>query len=167
VAPKKGGSTLKQETLEFNDTDTITFYFRTDGSGNEYLGYYAEVVGYDGDGNIIGIEEEDLIPVEKNSVFTPSAMGAGILKIATGMEMNYTTIKGLSTANASYPSTIDLSEYVGTDDKTPFLLIAQLKTASGSSEGTGTVIYYDGNGTTQVIGYTAPTSASDTDLTDL
>lgn len=42
---KLGGKTLTVEEFTFPGTDTLTFTFKTDGSGNNYLGYYAEVTG--------------------------------------------------------------------------------------------------------------------------
>lgn len=42
---KLGGKTLTVEEFTFPGTDTVTFTFKTDGSGNNYLGYYAEVTG--------------------------------------------------------------------------------------------------------------------------
>lgn len=50
---KYGGSTLKQTVLTFENTNTVNFYFKSDSGGNAYLGYYAEVRGYDADGNFI------------------------------------------------------------------------------------------------------------------
>ena len=50
--PKYGGTTLTRKELTFEDTDTITFYFKTDSSTDAYLGYYAECRAYDKEGNI-------------------------------------------------------------------------------------------------------------------
>lgn len=50
--PKYGGATLTRKELTFENTDTITFYFKTDSSADAYLGYYAECRAYDGEGNL-------------------------------------------------------------------------------------------------------------------
>lgn len=57
--PKYGGRTLTRKELTFEDTDTITFYFKSDSSTDGYLGYYAECRGYDEEGNVI----TNLLPV--------------------------------------------------------------------------------------------------------
>lgn len=49
--PKYGGTTLTRKELTFENTDTITFYFKSDGSTDTYLGYYAECRAYDKEGN--------------------------------------------------------------------------------------------------------------------
>lgn len=61
-ATKYGGTTLKTTELLFENTDTITFYFRSDSSGSNYLGYYAECTA----------EKEVL------NTFKPEEMAAGI-----------------------------------------------------------------------------------------
>ena len=73
---KYGDKTLSQVELEFDNTDTITFYFKTDGSSDNYLGYYAECTGYDADGNVIycTIQEEKEVP----NIFLPTEMPAAI-----------------------------------------------------------------------------------------
>jgi hypothetical protein len=53
TATKYGGKTLTRTQLTFEDTDTITFYFRSDTSNGNYLGYYAECRGYDENNEII------------------------------------------------------------------------------------------------------------------
>lgn len=77
-ATKYGGSFLTPPIveLEFDNTDTITFYFKTDGSNNMYLGYYAECTGYDADGNVIEclMQEEKEVP----NTFLPTEMSVAI-----------------------------------------------------------------------------------------
>ena len=69
-----GGKTLKEVELEFSNTDVITFYFKSDGSNDKYLGYYAECRGYDADGNpaktTIVISEEEVPNTYKVSDFS-------------------------------------------------------------------------------------------------
>ena len=76
TATKYGNKTLSQIELEFDNTDIITFYFRSDGSNSDYLGYYAECIGYDVDGNIINfiVEEEEEVP----NTYLPTEMSAAI-----------------------------------------------------------------------------------------
>lgn len=82
--PKRGGTTLTQEELEFLNTDTVTFYFRSDSSNGNYLGYYAEVIGYDESGNVIQQAEEIRIPIERARVFKPSEMSQAVESISSG-----------------------------------------------------------------------------------
>ena len=49
--PKYTGTTLTRKELIFENTDTITFYFFSDASSADYLGYYAECRAYDKEGN--------------------------------------------------------------------------------------------------------------------
>lgn len=51
------GSSLQQTVLTFENTDTVNFYFRSDGSNSSFLGYYAEVRGLDENGEIIKANE--------------------------------------------------------------------------------------------------------------
>lgn len=60
--PKYGGTTLTRKELIFEDTDTITFYFKSDSSNDTYLGYYAECRGYDEEGNIVGTPIYEEVP---------------------------------------------------------------------------------------------------------
>lgn len=62
-ATKYGGKTLDRTQLTFNNTDTITFYFRSDASNSSYLGYYAECRGYDADDNLVEIMMPEFVPV--------------------------------------------------------------------------------------------------------
>ena len=73
---KYGDVTLSQVELEFDNTDTITFYFKSDSSNGGYLGYYAECTGYDADGNAIDciMQEEKEVP----NVFLPTEMPVAI-----------------------------------------------------------------------------------------
>ena len=100
---KYGGKTLTKTTLTFSG-DTVTFYFRSDSSGSNYLGYYAEITGVNG--NNEAIMEDILVPIEVPNVFKPSQMGEaisnipgmGVLKsaIITGTISNYTAIYDLT-----------------------------------------------------------------------
>lgn len=77
---KYGGTAAKTVELTFKDTDTITFYFYSDTSGNNFLGYYAEVYGYDSNGDIMYSDEmEDVeVPYEVRREFLPSEMSVAI-----------------------------------------------------------------------------------------
>ena len=56
-----GGSTTTTKTLTF-DGNTVTFCFRSDGSNDSYLGYYAEITALDADGNVL--EEGSTVTVD-------------------------------------------------------------------------------------------------------
>lgn len=73
---KYGGSTLKTVELTFENTDTVTFYFKSDTSGNNFLGYYAEVYGYDSNGEFI--YDQTIISTELKREFLPSEMSSAI-----------------------------------------------------------------------------------------
>lgn len=77
---KYGGTTIKTVELTFQNTDTITFHFYSDSSGNNYLGYYAEVYGYDSNGELMVSDEmEDIeVPYEVKREFLPSEMSVAI-----------------------------------------------------------------------------------------
>lgn len=81
---KYGGTAAKTVELTFKDTDTITFYFYSDTSGNNYLGYYAEVYGYDSNGELMVSDEmEDVeVPYEVKREFLPSEMSVAIDSIS-------------------------------------------------------------------------------------
>lgn len=72
---KYGGSALSTRTLTFTG-DTITFCFRSDSGVSNYLGYYAEITGFDADGNVIGTGETvtEYIPTEVPNIFRPCDM---------------------------------------------------------------------------------------------
>lgn len=75
-----GGTTWTQIDLEFTDTDTVTFFFHSDDSTHNYLGYYAECTGYDADGNpatYIETTEEEVV-----NTYKPADMAAAIDDIA-------------------------------------------------------------------------------------
>lgn len=70
---KLGGTTRQEKEYEFPGTDTVAFYFKSDSSNGNYLGYYAEVTGYT-------VEEVEL-PLPE---YTPVEMAEAISAIETG-----------------------------------------------------------------------------------
>lgn len=83
-ATKYGGSTLTEKTLTFDNTDTVTFYFKSDGSSSSYLGYYAEVIGFDSNGEQIKDYDNIIItqvPIEVPNIFQPNQMGDAVSSI--------------------------------------------------------------------------------------
>lgn len=88
-AEKFGGNATNipyyEKYLRFDNTDTITFYFQTDGSGNKFLGYYAECIGYDADGNVILSEELGEWEEEVPNVYGPLEMPQAIDDIPVGL----------------------------------------------------------------------------------
>lgn len=65
--------------------DTITFHFYSDSSGNTYLGYYAECVGYDSEGNVVLSNEIGEIEKEVFNGYSSAEMAAAIDAIPVGM----------------------------------------------------------------------------------
>lgn len=148
--PKKGGTVLTQETLAFPNTDTVTFYFKSDSTGNDYLGYYAEVIGYDADGNKM-LEDtlsEIQVPYEVPNVFTPSQMGQAILDNQS--QLKFIDVRETTTSfNRSHPATIDISNYIGTQDNKEFYLCVMLYSANITTStpgGYAMILHYDGSG---------------------
>jgi hypothetical protein len=75
---------LKMVTLYFDDTDTVTFHFHSDnGIEDNLLGYYAEVVAVDADGNVAEIEQT-FDNLELPNTFKPSEMANAINSIPSG-----------------------------------------------------------------------------------
>lgn len=95
---KYGGKTLTQTTLTFAG-DSVTFFFKSDGSGGSYLGYYAEVTGYDADGNVLINEWKD-VEVEVPNTFKPKDMANAIENIqGGGFDIKYTQVVLTSMGN--------------------------------------------------------------------
>ena len=84
---KYGGTTLKRKSLTITG-DTVTFTFKSDSSNGSYLGYYAEVVGLDADGNVLqetvpAWDEEVYGDVEVPHVYKPRDMASAITSIGS------------------------------------------------------------------------------------
>ena len=110
-----GGTTLKEIELEFPNTDVITFYFKSDGSTDNYLGYYAECRGYDADGNpamgTVVIEEE--VP----NTYKVSDFSTAIANISGGVgDIKYTQAI-LTTMGNGVIGPFNIYDYVDDFDK--------------------------------------------------
>lgn len=93
-ATKYGDSTIQYVELSFS-SDTITFYFHSDSSGNTFLGYYAECVGYDSEGNVILSDIIGELEKEVFNGYSSAEMAMAIDNIETGIiipeeELSYT-----------------------------------------------------------------------------
>lgn len=80
---KLGGNSLTQRTFTYAG-DSVSFYFKSDGSNGEYLGYYAEVRGFDAEGNPILGEEITRIPIYETQAckeYKPTEMADAIQDI--------------------------------------------------------------------------------------
>lgn len=118
---KYGGKTRTQKTLTFPG-DTVTFYFKSDSSGSDFLGYYAEITGVDE--NNEAIMEDILVPIEVPNVFKPSQMGEAISNIPGMGVLKSAIITG--TVNRSlYTATYDLTGYVEDITKPTWFLFAR------------------------------------------
>lgn len=157
---KYGGNSsgTQRASLEFSDTDTITFYFKSDNSQSSYLGYYAEITGYLADDT--PVEEPIYGKVEKTSMFTPSEMGEAVLRCKKEIKFQPIT-SGTTSFNYANPATRDISAYINTNN-TPFyyfIVLGATSTSASGNLGVSTCLYYDGeNKTMRVLGTSTPST---------
>lgn len=116
-----GGKTLTKKTLTFSG-DTVTFYFKSDSSGSDYLGYYAEITGVNE--NNEAIMEDILVPIEVPNVFKPSQMGEAISNIP-GMGVLKSAIITGTMDGSLMTTTYDLTGYVEDITKPTWFLFAR------------------------------------------
>ena len=135
-----GGQTLKEVELEFSNTDVITFYFRSDSSNENYLGYYAECRGYDADGNpaktTIVISEEEVPNTYKVSDFSTA-----IANISSGGcigDIKYTQVVLTNMSNGVI-GPFSIYDYVDDFDKI-LGLVVRVSTDSGGRNNTQTYL---------------------------
>ena len=136
-----GGTTLKEVELEFSNTDVITFYFKSDGSNDKYLGYYAECRGYDADGNpaktTIVISEEEVPNTYKVSDFSTAI--ANISSGGGGIgDIKYTQVV-LTTMGNGVIGPFSIYDYVDDFDKI-LGLVVRVSTDSGGKNNTQTYL---------------------------
>ena len=120
-ATKYGGKTLTKTTLTFSG-DTATFYFKSDSSGSDYLGYYAEITAVNE--NNEAIMEDILVPIEVPNVFKPSQMGEAISNIP-GMGVLKSAIITGKNDGTLMAVTYDLTGYVEDITKPTWFLFAR------------------------------------------
>lgn len=77
VEQRYGGVAKTTTTINI-DGDSVTIFFQSDGSGSTYFGYYAEIRGYDENGNLLGGVSQP------GETYRPCDMADAILSIATG-----------------------------------------------------------------------------------
>lgn len=128
---KYGGKTRTKTTLTFSG-DTVTFYFKSDGSGSDYLGYYAEITGVNE--NNEAIMEDILVPIEVPNVFKPSQMGEAISNIPGMGVLKSAIITGTSDGNLM-TVTYDLTGYVEDITKPTWFLFARQYNGGSSADG--------------------------------
>ena len=117
--PKYGGTTLTRKELTFENTDTITFYFKSDSSSDAFLGYYAECRAYDEEGNAFRqpIYEEVLNTMTVDTMISTinnlsSSVGKGPLKtVATTIPFNTSILTVNITDDFQLPCFISISAY--------------------------------------------------------
>lgn len=135
-ATKYGGTTRATKILEFTDTDTVTFYFKSDSSNSNYLGYYAEITGFDSEGKAIlntEIEEEIKTPIEVPNVFTPAQMGE-VISAMPGMGTLKSVIITGDIDGSAMTATYNLTNYVKEITKPTWLLIARQYSGTQKSD---------------------------------
>ena len=93
-ATKYGGQSILNYKLIFENTDTITFFFRTDGSTGGFLGYYAECMGYDVDGNVLMSDELADVEREVLNDYSPLEMPQAIDDIPDPIEIEPVVLTG-------------------------------------------------------------------------
>lgn len=141
-ATKYANKTLTRTTKTFENTDTITFYFRSDSSNDSYLGYYAECRGYDENDNLI-TESIPMITVPK--LLTVDEMITGLNNAMAGMRYDDTTVKfGNSAITQGTTIYGDVSPLVGKNDDKPFVL--RISPRFSTSAVSYLTFYYDGKG---------------------
>lgn len=128
---KYGGKTRTKTTLTFSG-DTVTFYFKSDSSGSDYLGYYAEITGVDE--NNEAIMEDILVPIEVPNVFKPSQMGEAISNIPGMGVLKSAIITGTSDNNLM-TITYDLTGYAEDITKPTWFLFARQYNDGSSEQG--------------------------------
>lgn len=152
-ATKYANKTLTRTTKTFNDTDTITFYFKSDNSNDDYLGYYAECRGYDENDNIIEIWE-----TEYEEVPNTMTVNEMIEKLEAGIKMNVDTSlffnSGLN--STSKTATIPVGEIIENASTTAFILI--FTACFSSTTYSRVVVFYDGAGNSNELKSTQYTS---------
>ena len=126
---KYGGTTLKRQTMAI-EGNRVDFTFRSDSSGNNYLGYYAEVLGVDADGNIL----QDIVPawdediyedVEVENIYKPREMADAIKSIKG--QMSYVTL------TRKDDKSFDISPYVSEGDNFILYFSQAMGNSTGSS----------------------------------
>ena len=156
TATKYGGKTLTRKTLTFENTDTITFYFKSDTSDGSYLGYYAECAGYDENDNLITelpsyVEVPNTLTIgeiiEELSMISPPVLHC-VSKIPTEkLTYYYKGDEGLSASNFDQVK-INVEEY----NPSQLILILRGGTSSNYTAG-DVVLFYDGATWTKVAGF--------------
>lgn len=127
----------KESTFEGTDTVTIKAYYK--------MAYYIEICGLDADGNEMPYYESEA-ETEIANTFKPSEMAEAIDLIGAGFKFAHFDM-GLSSDSLTTQRNVDISNYIGTTDKNPFIFVLSLHTSTSSSSGSGVAVvtYYNGS----------------------
>lgn len=147
----KGSSTDKIKyyatttTTEYNlvveGVDTAIFYCKVANASSNYLGYYAEIIGYDENGNLI----EDVKEIQEPNTYYPSQMGSAIADIKFMPTIYKSNKSWHSGSTDDYYFVLDLRSVFGTEENPlPFRIDIKASTNSTSNNATGSYIYKDG-----------------------
>lgn len=140
-ATKYANKTLTRTTQTFLNTDTITFYFKSDSSNDSYLGYYAECRGYDENDNIIELWE-----TEYEEVPNTMTINEMIEKLEAGIKMSMDTSLFFNSGgnSTSKTATIPVGQIMENASTTAFILI--FTACFSSTNYSRVVVFYDGAG---------------------
>ena len=133
-------TTTTEYNLVVEGVDKAVFYCRVANASTD-LGYYAEIVGYDENGNLI----EDVKEIEEPNTYYPSQMGPAIANIKSIPTMYKSTASWHSGLTSDNEFIIDLRSVFGTEENPlPFRIDIKASTNSTSNNATGSYIYKDG-----------------------
>lgn len=144
-ATKYGGTKKTTQVLTFENTDTVSFYFKSDSSNCSFFGYYAEVTGLDADGRLI----TDGVP---STTFRPCDMAAAIAGIVAGgngeggaSALECIAVTGVNDLSIGY--SYDLSSYLDED----FIYLNWIVSSSSSVLDYAQGFIYRANGSTEAL----------------
>lgn len=122
--------------LTFDNTDAITFYFKSDGSNSDYLGYYAECRGYDANDAPIEELQPTIVPVPNDMTIGEMIQSLSNLGIKQDNSLYFNS--GTYTTSSDF--TIDMGPVFTNPKGTTFFLFTNPYFGSARSSCN---IYYD------------------------
>lgn len=159
-----GDLDLHRTTLTFEGTDSISMRMRTSSYGADrkgFLGYYAEIRGYDEDNLVITetVEREEVTEEIVPNTYTPAQMGPAILKLQPEPYIAFIELSGMQEAFFNEPFTTDGLQVTGyfSDESSSIVTGWTSSIENGTSLEPGrytvTITYTDDNGITASANY--------------